>query len=195
MKSHKTTILLLSLTIFCAANALADEETQKPRPPEAQVAELKMSLSVVLGEGDDEATVFNVTFQNTGEKDVILNLGMMLANGKALLPDAINLRLTDADGSQQKYVFHDVRYPGVAGRVDDYAVPLRAGSSHTVKLSQSNFYCIETKEFRIKLKPGKYSVYAEFRGGGAKYDNLRLLRLWTGSLKSNSVRFKIKKSH
>ena len=77
---------------------------------------------------------FQVAFRSAGNQDVTLNLGFMLANGKVQLPQNISLNVTDAAGQTRKLKFWDRRYAGVAGRLDDYVVPLPAGSTYMLKL-------------------------------------------------------------
>jgi hypothetical protein len=100
--------------------------------------------------------------------------------------------VTDASGKTRNLKFFDQRYPGVAGRVDDYLVPLRVGSSYTLKLSLDQFWSPDTKEFEMKFFPGEYQITAQFEGGGAKTSNLdlpgiKLMNFWLGNLQSNIV--------
>jgi hypothetical protein len=92
--------------------------------------------------------------------------------------------------------FWDKRHPGVAGRVDDYIVCLRSGSAYTLRLSLDTFWCPKTHEFTLGLKPGKYTVRAEFTGQKAQVPTLdtnplRLLRFWIGTVKSDAVQFDV----
>src|SRR5215471_10321693 len=67
-----------------------------------------------------------LALRNVGDHDVTLNLGWMLANGKVQLPNYISLNLTDGKGKTRLFEFTDRKYSRrVAGRVDDYVVPLR----------------------------------------------------------------------
>ncbi len=167
-------------------------------PPEASKEQwglttqgLQMSISAT---GKDKVgnPEFQVAFRNVGEQDVTLNLGMMLANGKplnggkSLFPTNIRLNLTDDEEKTRELHFFDTR---VAGRVDDYFVPLRVGSVYTLKLPLSQFWSPSTKEFTLELRPGKYQVSAQFEGGGAKHDSGRfLMNFWEGKLKSNTLK-------
>ena len=96
----------------------------------------------------------------------------------------------DANGGGVSRNFFDRRYPAVAGRLDDYIVPLRAGSSYTLMLSLNQFWSPGTNEFGLKLFPGKNHITAQFEGGGAKTSNLdvpglKLINFWLGNLQSN----------
>ncbi|MGO8838785.1 MAG: hypothetical protein ACLQAH_11105 [Limisphaerales bacterium] len=149
---------------------------------------LQMSLSVWAA-GNREDPEFEIAFRNMGEQDVSLNLGRMLANGKVQLPDKIHLSLMDGSGRKQELHFSD---PPVAGRVDAYVVPLRAGSSYTLELRLDQFWSPGTKEFRLKLEPGRYEVSAQFQGDGPEAVNpdmagVELMNFWKGNLQSNPV--------
>jgi hypothetical protein len=153
---------------------------------------LQMSLSATR---DSKAGIpeFQVSFRNVGEQDVHLNLGIMLGNGKVQLPDKIHLFLTDAQGKTQDLHFADKRYLGIAGRVDDYVVPLRVGSVYTLKLPLSQFWSPTTEEFALHLKEGKYQVSAQLEGVGAKHSNLDLrMHFWEGKLQSNVLKLEQK---
>jgi hypothetical protein len=155
----------------------------------ATVDGLQMSISA-SGAHDLDVPEFQVALRNAGKQDVSVNLGHMLANGKVQLPENISLNLTDDGGKTRKLKFFDRRYPGVAGRVDDYVVPLRAGSTYTLNLSLDQFWSPDTKEFELKIFPAKYQIMAQFEGGGAKTSNLdvpgiKLMNFWLGKLQSN----------
>jgi hypothetical protein len=123
---------------------------------------------------------------------------MMLANGKVQLPDAIRLILTDAKGKSRELHFSDRRYPGVAGRVDDYAVPLRAASSYSIQVSLDDYWSPDAKQPRLNLAPGKYRIRAEFTGSGARHVNadtqgMQLMNFWKGKLRSDEKAFFVRK--
>jgi hypothetical protein len=131
-------------------------------------------------------------FTNVGDRDVTLNLGVMMANGKVQLPQRVTIRFTDAQGETRLFHFGDKRYPAVFGRLDDYVVPLRAGSTYTLRLTLDQFWCQETKEFSIPLLPGGNYLTAQFEGTGANAVNLdtpgiKLMNFWFGKMESNTL--------
>ncbi|HMD53061.1 MAG TPA: hypothetical protein VKJ65_00720 [Phycisphaerae bacterium] len=168
------------LTTEISAYVYSDEMLQRWVPA---TNGLQMWLSI-LKTDDWHDPGFEVTFENMGENDVCLNLGNMLANGKFQLPTRIHLQLGDASGNVRELKFADRRHAGVAGRVDDYAVPLRSGSSYTLELRLDQFWSPGTEEFDLKLKPGRYSVSAWYQGGGSQTDihNTLLMNFWPGRL-------------
>lgn len=183
-----STCLFLNLFLSSASSRVQSIDSLQWGAP---VDGLQMSLSTANSRKMD-IPEFQVVVRNAGEQDVTLNLGFMLANGKVQLPESISLNLTDAHRKTRKLNFFDRRYSGVAGRVDDYVVPLRAGSSYTLKFSLDQFWSPDTKEYELKLYPGKYQITAQFEGGGAKTSNLdmpgiKLMNFWQGKLQSNAL--------
>jgi len=139
---------------------------------------------------------FIVAIQNVGESDFIVNLGYMISNGTVMLPEAVRLVLADPQGTTRELEYFDRRYPGIAGRVDDFVVALRAGSSYTIRVSLDHYWSRATKEFGIKLARGHYRIEASLDGQGARHTNLDtpgigLLNFWKGQLRSNSFAFEV----
>lgn len=166
-------------------------------PGKSQTTQLRMSITAPHQNVDGNLT-FRLSLENTGVHDVVLNLGTMLANGKVHLPDAIRLILTDAGGESRELHFSDRRYPFVGGRVDDYMVSLRAGSSYSIKVSLDDYWSPDTKEHRLNLPPGEYRLRAEFTGSGARHINLdtqgmKLMNFWRGTVRSNETGFIVRK--
>ena len=177
-------LVVLAVTVTLALSA--EDKSLPVRPgQEAAGARLRMSISAPDQQADGSFT-FRAALENTGDNDIVLNLGTMLANGKVQLPDAIRLILTDARGESRELHFFDRRYPGVGGRVDDYVVPLRAGSSYSIKMSLDDYWSPDTKEHRLNLAPGKYRIRAEFTGSGARH-------VWKGKLRSDETAFLVRK--
>lgn len=132
----------------------------------------------------------HVTFENVSDHDTVLNLGSVLSNGTVHLPSAIRLILTDSKGNSRELHFFDKKFPGVAGRVDDYLVPLAAGSTCPISLGLEDYWCPESKEFQLKLNPETYRIKAVFTGKTAAHLNgdterPNLTRFWIGTIESN----------
>lgn len=152
---------------------------------------VQMSLSTI-DSADKNTRDLQIAVRNVGDHDTTLNLGSMLANGKVQLPDNISLKFTDAKGSTRIFKFADKNHGFIAGRVDDYVVPLRVGSTYTLKVSVDQFWCHDTNEFEIKLLSGKNHLTAQFEGRGAKWVNLdmpaiKLMNFWLGKVESSTV--------
>jgi hypothetical protein len=148
----------------------------------------QMSLAV-LPASQPENPEFEVSIRNVGKIDFSLDLGYMLANGKIMVPQKITFLLADETGKQRKL---SLASTGVAGRLDDYVVPLRAGSTYSVRFRLNQFDSLETKEFRMKLPRGKCEMTAEFEGTSAVWPNrdmqgMNLMKFWVGKLRSNTI--------
>jgi hypothetical protein len=108
------------------------------------------------------------------------------------------LTLTDPAGTTRELDFSDRRYPGVAGRVDDFTVALRAGSSYLLRVTLNQYWSQATKEFELKLAEGRHQIRARFQGQGAESANLdmqgvALLNFWRGTVHSNALEFEVSK--
>lgn len=166
------------------ATARTVDNVQSGQPSDG----VQMTLSSIDSSGSD----LELSFRNVGDHDVTLNLGAMIANGKVQLPTDVSLIFTDAQGRTRVFKFADKKHSGVAGRLDDYVVPLRVGSVYTLKLSLNQFWCQETKEFEIPLLPGKNQLTAQFQGSAARLVNLdmpaiKLMNFWLGKVESNTI--------
>ena len=178
-------------------NVKRRDDNTRPLDVKQDGVKLKVSIRVANPENIDSLRLY-ATFENVGDIDTFLNLGMMLGNGKTLLPEAVQLVLTDVNGQVRELHFFDRKHPGVAGRVDDYAVPIRAGSAYTLRLSLQDYYCPKSREFVLNLKPERYSVRVKFAGKRPQYLNvdtagLKLMPFWTGKLESNVAKFRVGK--
>jgi hypothetical protein len=144
----------------------------------------------------DENPEFQVALRNVRNEDVFLNLGMTLGNGSRHYPDAVSLLLTDAEGHSRE--LHLTGPPGVAGRVDDYAVGFQSGSVHILKLRLSQFSSLRTHEYKMKLPKGHYKMMARFEGRGALHKSSGMdwaaWNFWEGTLQSNIVEFDVQES-
>ena len=152
------TCLFINLFMSSASSRTLQEGSVRWGVP---VDGLQMSISAV-GSNNLDNPKFEVVMRNAGERDVTLNLGYMLGNGKVQLPQNISLNVSDALGRTRKLEFFDRRYPAVAGRLDDYIVPLRAGSSYTLAKSQSVLVA-RHKRVWVEVVSGKESHHGSVR--------------------------------
>lgn len=183
-----------ALTAIALLSSIGANNKIPPSLPAAEFAEAEgLALSIQADSPESSGALrLRVTLENTGDKDVYLNLGTMLGNGRIQRPEAIRLLVVDGTGSQRELHYADKDVPGVAGRVDDYPVPLRTGSTYSVALELGDFWCPKTKEHAIVLQPGTYEVRAQFEGAGAQHDGgIPSLPYWTGTLESATTVVKI----
>ena len=157
---------------------------------------LRLGISVGSGSLSRATAEFSLALENTGDADFVLNLGSMLANGKVMFPEAMRLILTDPAGNTSELGFFDRRYPVVAGRVDPFVVPLRAGSTYVIRTSLNQYFIPATNNFDVKLASGRNRIAARFEGQQARSVNsdlqgVALLNFWKGTVESNVVDFDV----
>jgi hypothetical protein len=132
---------------------------------------------------------FYVALQNVGSKDTVLNLGDLFANGIVAEPYGIELTLTEPSGSVR-----ELRYSRrfvLAGRLDDFVVPLPTGATYVLRLNLAEGYLDG-----VKLSAGRYRIAAHFECHGAYFRNpdllaISFLNFCKGSVHSNSLEFEI----
>lgn len=136
-----------------------------------------------------------IEIKNTGNKDEVLNLGLMLANGRSQYPTAIKLMFMDAAGTTH---VPDLGPPMIAGRVDPMVLPLPIGASVNFHFhaSNHNVWVVSGQVENFKLDPRQnYTVQAEFTGkvvsqAEANLDmkGIVLMPYWIGIVSSNSIK-------
>jgi hypothetical protein len=137
----------------------------------------------------------SVVLENVGPNDLILNLGLMLGNGKKQLPTAVRLRLTDATGNIHVL---ERKVGGIAGRVDPFVVPLPAGGRYTLACALSDYMDPYPVPTDVPLAAGPYRVSAAFVGTQIKQGEtsgdtpgLALMTYWTGTVTSGEAKLTI----
>jgi hypothetical protein len=188
----RVNVVLILIASICALTGLSHPS---PRTSDRAIRNLEWGqpsegLQMSLEATDTNRAELQAALRNTGDHDVTLNLGHMMANGKVQLPNNIELNFTDPQGKSRVFGFADKNHGFVGGRLDDYVVPLRAGSMYTLKLALDQFWCPETKEFAIPLGHGASRLRAQFQGTGARLVNLdmpaiKLMNFWLGKVQSN----------
>jgi len=184
----------IALTAITLLSTIGANNQVSPSPLAAESAEADgLALSIRANSPESSGALrLDVTLENTGQKDILLNLGTMLGNGRIQRPEAIRLLVVDGTGSQRELHYADKDVPGVAGRMDDYPVPLRTGSTYSVALELGDFWCPTTNEHAIVLLPGTYEVRAQITGTGSQHDGgIPSLPFWTGTLESGAIVVKI----
>jgi hypothetical protein len=139
---------------------------------------------------------FIVELRNAGESDLVLNVGMMLANGQKQYPNAVVLILTDAQGKTRGL---SLREPAaVGGRVDPLVLPIPVGATFSIPVDLDKYWAAASKEFDYKLKPGSYSREARFTGKGVSQQEanldvkgIALMSYWMGTVTSNRLQFEV----
>jgi|GEM_PF-1516009 len=204
MKLRKIGVLLAAIgfAVLGISSFGFTSNDQTPTTPEHGDVLNGLQLSISLDKSTEDGwPEFLVTLRNVGKKDVLVNLGAIVGSFQS--PDAFQLSLKDDAGNIKELHFVDNRYSGVAGRIDNYVIPLRHGTSYCLELPLRQFWPSKRKwdEFPSKkLKPGMYQVYASFKGTDYKYHNTGDKDnpmasymwngfLWEGTLQSNTISF------
>jgi hypothetical protein len=157
---------------------------------------LRMSIARTRSSATATTVHFRLAIENAGERNAVLNMGLMMANGKVLLPTALFLTITDSQtvGRELRF-FSPSSTTGpvirLTGKVDDYVVRLGPGATHTMTLDLGQYWAVATKQFPLKLSTGEHRVVARLVGRGTQYSKggMALLKFWTGTLQSNELTF------
>jgi|HubBroStandDraft_5_1064220.scaffolds.fasta_scaffold129298_2 hypothetical protein len=187
-------VLLTSLLILVGSTAA---KRQIPPAWGGAVNGLQMSIYPEHAlHAESKSPKFRVELRNSGGQDLILNLGIMLANGKRQYPNAVVLNLKDETGNTRQL---DLREPfTVASRLDPFVLPIPTGAAFCLSVDLDNYGAAKSKESDYKLKPGSYSIQAQLTGRSvsAQEANLdvkgiALMPYWMGTVTSNQLRFDI----
>jgi hypothetical protein len=157
---------------------------------------LRMSIARTPSSATATTLQFRLAIENAGERNAVLNMGLMMADGKVLLPTALFLTITDSQKVGRELRFFS---PSSAtgpvirlnGKMDDYVVQLGPGATHTTTLDLSHYWAVATKQFPLKFSTGEHRVVARLVGRGAQYSNgdIAWLKFWTGIVQSNELTF------
>jgi hypothetical protein len=162
---------------------------------------LQMSLlRDQFASGSSKDLKFRVELYNQGETDLVLNLGIMLANGAKQYPWEISLTLTDLTDPQGK--IHRLKLPGpafIAGRMDPFVLPLPSSASFSISLDLRNCWSKGPGGLDLRdLKGGPYVLEAQFTGTDFPKENtnldmrgISLMPYWKGTVVSNRLRFEV----
>jgi hypothetical protein len=159
----------------------------------AAVDGLRLSLSLTANAKPSPSSHDLVIYiQNVGNEDLTINLGDMLGNGKVQLPYALSLTTVDSQGRPQSWKFLDRRYPGIAGRVDPYVLPLKTEAIYSLRLSEGLFFNSPPFQYLNEMPPGRYLITARFvdtlaHDNNIQSQDIKLMHFWNGSIQSNTV--------
>ena len=196
-------VVLLIFAVSISWKGVADDgppavpaPAESPKPaagaPKVPAPVLRVSVRAEDARSAEEMRL-TVTIENVGDQDTVLLMGIMLGNGISQFPMSVRLLVTGDDEKSQEL---EIRSPAIAGRVDPYIVPLRAGSAYSLALRLDDFRPLKSAGERIHLKPGRYRLRAEFVGESRDHltwrrEGLPLLRYWPGRERSDEATFRI----
>jgi hypothetical protein len=185
--------VLLSLLFLSPRLGVSAMDVDRPGPPVNGIALL---LTRAPECGRSKAPCFRLEFRNVSENDLLLKLGIMLANGRKQYPSAVVLNITDAHGTHRRF---DLIGPsGVAGRIDPFVLALPVDGRFSIAIDLSKYFAAASKEYDYKFTPGSCWIEAEFLGKSvsdqeANLDskNVALFPYWEGIADSNELHFEI----
>jgi hypothetical protein len=177
---------------------LALELAIAPAPSLAQgAAATPLQIHIDLVTGKSPKPTVRVELHNAGDHDLILNLGVMLYNGKLQRVDAIRLVFTDAHGKSMDL---ELMEAGIAaGRMDPLVVPLPVGASFSLPIDLAAYWAPKEKIFELNLAPGTYSLAARYTGSNIDFTldvgGMALMPYWIGTVESKPVSFTVPRAH
>jgi hypothetical protein len=134
-------------------------------------------------------TQFDVMFQNVGNTDVVLELGIREfggRDGEARAPYPVRLNLIDPRGNSTELHFNDGPQPIVTRGVEDFTAQLPAGATHVLRLN--------LEQYGAALTGGRYRITSEFEGVGPQRHSQTAAtdpRFWIGTLESGPIDFDV----
>lgn len=106
---------------------------------------------------------FRVEMRNVGEKDLLLNLGLMTRNGEQQYPTAVSLTLAGAQGESQRLELKRSLPVGDAG-VATLSLPLPVGATYSFPVDLNKYWVTSSTKLAYQLKPGTCHLFAEYLG-------------------------------
>jgi hypothetical protein len=197
MRTHVSVHIALACAFLLLLEGSSAPLTATAQPSSNQSKGLQITIHLDQTHDQKSKTPsFRVEFLNSGDTDYMLNLGVMLGNGKKQYPRSVVLNLTDSRGKSRRFDLIEPTF--VAGRVDLLIVPLAVGASFSVPVNLQKYWAAESSEFDYKFEPGQYYVEAQFTGTGASNPNrdmagIGFMPYWEGTVVSNRLQFEVPK--
>jgi len=166
--------------ILCLVGARAGSPSSAPaKSGSAPPAGLRLTIDRVSRESAE------VSFENADKNPIVLNLGVMLGNGRTLIPEQIHFVVADASGKSRELRWKGY---GVAGRLDDFLVPLMPTAKYSMTLSLRDYVEVDDRK-SASLAPGD-TIHAAFEGVAPSHINegaIPDLPIWKGKIMSDST--------
>jgi hypothetical protein len=194
VQARKNTYAFIAALLLLGGPATAPTAAVQSSGEAVNGLQMAIQLDTRAGPGSP-VPKFRIDLHNAGPTDLVLNLGVMLANGRRQYANALVLTLTDTHGKSRQF---DLREPSVvAGRLDPLVLPLPVGSDFSIPVDLHDYWAAASGEFDYKLVPGTYTIGVQFTGNGVSSVNpdvqgLALMPCWMGTLISNSLRFEVR---
>jgi hypothetical protein len=183
-------LLNLAIALLSAALAVADGAAgQSFTPPAWGQVTSDLQVGIARSEPADLPEI-EVHFPNPSQSGFLINLGVMLGNGRTIEPRAMSLIVTDQNGRVLAVPW--ARPFHVGGRLDDYPVALRPGATYSMRINLAEFRGRTALEHELHLEPGRYRLRLQFEGRkpftrNTGMDGADLLNWWVGRAESGSI--------
>jgi hypothetical protein len=136
------------------------------------------------------------TLVNAGPQALVLNVGMMLGNGRGQFPNEIHFWLTTP--KRKRLTLMPRRGGIIGGRIDPMIIPLPSGATYSIKLDLADYWAPEDRTWRWALHPGSYTLTGRYIGRGVPVGTtnldmrgIALMSYWTGTIDSNILKFTV----
>jgi hypothetical protein len=182
MKIYPRSITLAAIVIVFFNTQISDAQGTSAQ------SELQATIRVVPN--GKSTPGFEVELSNTGERDLVLNLGLIMADG----PHSYAIHLALRDGQNNLQIL-DLAGPSIInGRIDPFIVPLPKRARIILPINLGEYWVEKQHIFEIQLKPGQYFLSAEYRGEEVKLSGLDMQRIslmpnWFARVKSMETSF------
>jgi hypothetical protein len=137
--SRRVQKVLIYVTTLLSLGGLSAAQSANPKVWGRSVDGLQMRIYVDQGEGgQSKVPKFRVELRNAGEKDLLLNLGIMARDGKQQYPTAVSLILIDARSLQRLELNRPCQV--VDAEKETLYLPLPVGASFSFSVDLDNYW-------------------------------------------------------
>ena len=158
-ETHKVVSVVLATTLLWAGGLAAQNPNAIFWGRSVDGLQIRLSLDQAEAQ-QSKSPKFRVELRNSGEKDLLLNLGVMTRNGEQQYPAALSLIIVDAQGESRLLELKIPLQVRDAGR-ETLTLPLSVGATLSVPVDLDDYWAPTFKGF-YTLKPGTYSLAAQF---------------------------------
>jgi hypothetical protein len=166
---HRVACSVFLLALLAAAAPVAAQEAAPGGQltlsiPGASLQELTITLRLDhQGFRRSGVPRFRVELRNAGQHDLLLSLGTMTSDGAQQYPSAISLVLVGPEGKPQRLELKTSQ-PTTGPGYKPLALALPAGGIFSFPVDLDHYWVLGSNGFNFKLRPGKYSLIAQFSG-------------------------------
>ena len=119
---------------------------------------------------DSSHPKFQIELRNAGHKNLLLNLGTLVLDGRGEYPTAISLILTTPEGHRLSLVKYR---KNTDAESQPFFLPLPVDSSFSIPVDLADYRAVGSNG-SYELRPGTYSIVAEFIGSTRAAENFPL---------------------